>query len=95
MVILLPYMLLYIVNFLLLLLCNNLRWDFVDDRSNKLGKWTDGEGNSEGVDDSENDYGEDSDGSSKPNSMTLISSFLIALLSFMFSCSSHYQVMLL
>ncbi|KAI3823459.1 hypothetical protein L1987_04895 [Smallanthus sonchifolius] len=54
-------------------------------RSNKLGKWTDGDGNGEGgLDDDENDYGEDSDGSSKPNTIALISSFLIALLSFMF-----------
>ncbi|KAI7725033.1 hypothetical protein M8C21_029804 [Ambrosia artemisiifolia] len=65
-------------------------------RSNKLGKWTGGDGNGEGgVDDSENDYGEDSDGSSKPNSMTLISSLLFVLLSFMFLCSSSDQIVLL
>ncbi|KAI3687835.1 hypothetical protein L1987_81538 [Smallanthus sonchifolius] len=65
-------------------------------RSNKLGKWTDGDGNGEGgVDDSENDYGEDSDGSSMLSSMTLISSCLIVLLSFMFLCSSRDQILLL
>ncbi|KAJ0940857.1 putative pectate lyase [Helianthus annuus] len=61
-------------------------------RSNKLGKWTGGDG---GVEDDENDYGEDSDGSSKPNTMNLISSLLIALLWFMFMCSSCDPVMLL
>ncbi|XP_022023793.1 probable pectate lyase 12 isoform X1 [Helianthus annuus] len=61
-------------------------------RSNKLGKWTGGDG---GVEDDENDYGEDSDGSSKPNTMNLISSLLIALLCFMFMCSSCDPVMLL
>ncbi|KAD4384436.1 hypothetical protein E3N88_24604 [Mikania micrantha] len=64
-------------------------------RSNKLGKWTDGGGGEGGVDDSENDYGEDSDASSNPNSMTLILSFFISLSSYMFLCSSCNQIVLL
>ncbi|GJV48355.1 probable pectate lyase 12 [Tanacetum coccineum] len=65
-------------------------------RTNKLGKWTDGDGDGEeGGDDSENDYGEDSDGSSRPSSLTLISSLCVALLSLMFLCSFSDLILLL
>lgn len=63
-------------------------------RTNKLGKWTDDDGE-EGTDDSENDYGEDSDGSSRPSSLTLISSLCVALLSLMFLCSFSDSILLL
>lgn len=63
-------------------------------RSNKLGKWTDGDVEG-GIEDGEDDYGEDSDGSSRPKSFTLILSFFIAMLSFMFSCSFCDLIVLL